>query len=559
MKISKPFFRFYIIMIFSTILIGCDKPQSKEDKVDILLSSWDTDDKPGIAVSIIKDGSAIYQKGYGLANLEYDIPISKSSVFHIASVSKQFTVFSILLLEKEGKLSLDDDIRKYIPKVPDFGETITLRHLASHTSGLRDQFSLLTLSGWHMDDVMTQKQILNLVYKQKALNSIPGTEFVYNNTGFILLAEIVTKVSGLKFTDYTQKYIFEPLGMTNSLFYDNYQGVVKNRVYSYHSGHYYKSIFKKSRLNFSYVGSTSLLTTVEDLSYWAMNFKTLKVGSEDIFNIMNKPATLNNGETTNFALGQFTGKYNGLNTIQHGGGDAGYRSFLIRFPDQDLSIIVLSNLASANPWDIAYDIAYIYLKDEFIPEKTQNEDIKEIDIPSEILDSYVGEYEMEAGIIIDISKVKNILSAKMKYPSEFFLEPQNDKVFYDYDNNVKIEFIDNGSDIINSLNITINGTTKLCQRLKPYNKTSIVKSEYIGSYFSDELETTYKVVLENNKLILRHYRLEDREMSLLNEDTFLLAPYSYYALKMIRDDKNNISGCTISSPRSKNIWFKKFE
>ena len=149
------------------------------ERVDEIFAPWDSNETPGAAVAIVKDGAIIYKKGYGLANMEYDIPISPTSVFHIASISKQFTVFSILLLEKQGKLSLDDDIRKYITEVPDFGKTITLRHLASHTSGLRDQWNLLSMAGWRMDDVITKEHVLKLVSKQKELNFNPGEEYIY--------------------------------------------------------------------------------------------------------------------------------------------------------------------------------------------------------------------------------------------------------------------------------------------------------------------------------------------------------------------------------------------
>ncbi|MGK0448825.1 MAG: CubicO group peptidase (beta-lactamase class C family), partial [Polaribacter sp.] len=246
----------------------------KHKQVDELFTVWDTDNTPGAAVAIVKNGVIIYKKGYGSANLEYDIPITPSTIFHIASVSKQFTVFSILLLEKQGKLSLDDDIRKYIPEVPDFGKTITLRHLASHTSGLRDQWNLMGMAGWRPDDVITKEHILKLVTNQKELNFEPGEEYTYCNTGFTLLAEVVARVSGESFAEYTEANIFQPLQMNNTLFYDDHEKIVKNRAYSYYSD---DTGFKKSVLSYANVGATSLFTTVEDLSLWAMNFNSQKI------------------------------------------------------------------------------------------------------------------------------------------------------------------------------------------------------------------------------------------------------------------------------------------
>lgn len=204
------------------------------ERVDELFFAWDRKDTPGASVAVAKDGEILYKKGYGMANLEYDIPIGPSTIFHIASVSKQFTVFSILLLEDWGLLSLDDDIRKHIPEVPDFGTTITLRHLASHTSGIRDQWNLLAMAGWRLDDVITKEHVLKLVSRQKDLNFEPGEEFLYCNTGFTLLAEVVARVSSQSFADFTRENIFEPLKMNNTLFYDDHEKIVKNRAYSYY-------------------------------------------------------------------------------------------------------------------------------------------------------------------------------------------------------------------------------------------------------------------------------------------------------------------------------------
>ena len=238
-------------------------------------------------------------------------------------------MFAILLLEKEGKLSIDDDIRKYIPEVPDFGKKITLRHLASHTSGLRDQWDLLVMAGWRMDDVITKAHIMKMVSRQKALNFNPGEEYLYCNTGFTLLAEVVSRVSGRTFAEFTKSNIFEPLLMSSTLFYDDHEKIVKGRAYSYKAD---SDGYKKSNLNYANVGATSLFTTAEDLGKWALNFASLKIGDQSIINKMNTPAILNNGKAIGYALGQSVGKYKGLNEIQHGGADAGYRSFLDRFP-----------------------------------------------------------------------------------------------------------------------------------------------------------------------------------------------------------------------------------
>jgi CubicO group peptidase (beta-lactamase class C family) len=336
------------------------------DQVDQLFTIWDSKVSPGAAVSVIQDGKIIYKNGYGMANLEYDISVEPSSVFHIASISKQFTAFSILLLESEGKLSLEDEIQKYIPEVPDFGKKITLRHLASHTSGMRDQWSLLQMAGWRMDDVITKEQVLKLVANQKELNFDPGEEYYYSNTGFTLLAEVVARVSGRTFAEFTQERIFEPLNMSNTLFYDDHEKIVKNRAYSYRG---LGEGFRKANLNYANVGATSLFTTVEDLSLWSMNFWNMTVGNEEIFKKLNTPHKLNNGEEFEGALGQFVVKYKGMDEIQHGGADAGYRAYITRFPEENFAVIVFSNDGNFNPVNMAHGIVDIYLKDKLKEEK----------------------------------------------------------------------------------------------------------------------------------------------------------------------------------------------
>jgi CubicO group peptidase (beta-lactamase class C family) len=385
-----------------TVEIIKPKATSPNEQVDEVFSPWDNNSTPGAAVAIVKDGSIIYKKGYGLANLEYDIPISTSSIFHIASISKQFTVFSILLLEKQGKLSLEDDIRKYIPEVPYFGKTITLRHLASHTSGLRDQWSLLEMAGWRMDDVITKEHILKLVSKQKELNFNPGDEYSFCNTGFTLLAEVVSRISEMSFAEFTKANIFEPLKMSHTLFYDDHEKIVKNRAYSYFVDN---TGTKKSILNYANVGATSLLTTVEDLSLWLTNFSNIKIGDSTIINKMNKLAVLNNGETFGGALGQFVGQYKGLNEIQHGGADAGYRSYLTRFPDENFSVIVLSNSAELNASSTAHKVVDIYLKDKLEKEAVKEGKSTKTDfvVSADILSTYVGNFELP-GFEIEITE-----------------------------------------------------------------------------------------------------------------------------------------------------------
>ncbi len=325
---------------------------------------------PGASVAVMKDGQIIFSKGYGYADLESDRPITPTTIFHVASVSKQFTAFAIAMLADQGKLSLDDDIRKYLPELHDFGYTITINHLVHHTSGLRDQWNLLMMAGWRLDDVITQKQIMRMVARQRELNFKPGEEFLYCNTGFTLMAEIVQRVTGQTLAEWTAANVFAPLEMKHTFFYDDHEKVVDNRAYSYYrNGNNNNIEYKKSVLSYATAGATSLFTTPEDLCAWAQNFETMKVGNPKVMKMMQEPFILNKGDTTDYAMGIAVGKYRGLRTINHSGGDAGFRSFLVRFPDENVNIAVASNYAAFGPAGMAYAEAEAVLGNKLEPDK----------------------------------------------------------------------------------------------------------------------------------------------------------------------------------------------
>jgi CubicO group peptidase (beta-lactamase class C family) len=549
---------FLLLLLSSTGIIQAqiEKAVMQNEQVDALFAAWDTKDTPGAAVAIVKDGAIVYKKGYGLANLEYDIPISPSSIFHIASISKQFTVFSILVLEKQGKLSLDDDIRKYIPEVPDFGMTITLRHLASHTSGLRDQWDLLSMAGWRKDDVITKEHILKLVSKQKELNFNPGDEYVYCNTGFTLLAEVVSRISDMSFSEFTEANIFEPLNMSNTLFYDDHEKIVKNRAYSYYSGF---GGYKKSVLNFANVGATSLFTTVEDLSLWSMNFSNMTVGDSSIINTMNTPAILNNGKSFGGALGQFVGEYKGLNEIQHGGADAGYRSHLIRFPDENFAVIVFSNSAEFNTNRMAHKVVDIYLKDKIKTvgkqEEAKEESISEaITVDKNIIATYVGDFELQPGFIIKISANDDQLFAQATGQSELSLNPISTTAYMIVGVEAKIEFIPNDGKNINAIKLHQGGQIMKARRVEAFDKTSMNLSDFTGEYYSEELSTTYYLTIVNDTLVAKHSRISDLSLNPAKNDMFT---GNFGQIQFIRDGNDAITGYKVSTGRVRNLYFEK--
>ncbi|MFC1640195.1 serine hydrolase domain-containing protein, partial [Gemmatimonadota bacterium] len=370
------------------------------ERIDQMFAAWDRPGSPGAAVAVVQDGELVHANGYGLAQLEYDIPIEPTTAFHMASVSKQFTAFAVAMLASEGRLSLDDDIRTYLPELYDYGDTITIRHLLYHTSGLRDQWSLLTMAGWRMDDVITRDQILRLVARQRGLNFTPGDEYLYTNTGFTLLAEIVERVTGLSFRQWTTENIFTPLGMENTHFHDDHQAIVPNRAYSYQ--HDPAGGYSKSVLSYANVGATSLFSTVEDLSRWTANFETGAVGGPDLIRLLRTRGVLNSGDSLDYAMGQAIGSYRGLLALYHAGADAGFRTYLLRFPHQRLSVAVLSNLGGIDAGALARQVAELYLEDQFVladngsAQSFEGSDSTALTGPSTLAE-YLGDYDLGPG------------------------------------------------------------------------------------------------------------------------------------------------------------------
>ncbi len=318
------------------------------DEVLACLQPFDHADRPGLSVAIAKGADVVFRWAGGLADLDHGLPITVDTPFHVASVSKQFTAFAIALLERDGRLDLNDDIRKHLPYVPDLGAPVTLAHLIRHTSGLRDQWSLLELTGVDLESHITQRQVLNLVTRQQGLNFAPGTRFAYCNTGYTLLAEVVRSVSGLTLRAFTQERIFKPLGMSNTFIYDDAAQIVPGRSLSYAPKH--DGGWRYIRLNYETWGATSLHTTASDLAIWGANFSRPKVGDMALIERITSPGRLEDGTAVPYGFGIQIGKRAGHACVYHGGSDAGFRATITHFTDDDLTITVLAN----TPLEVAH-------------------------------------------------------------------------------------------------------------------------------------------------------------------------------------------------------------
>lgn len=375
---------------------------AEDQDVDNIFAEWDMQ-APGAALGIVEDGKLVYAKGYGIADLEHDLPITPSSVFYIGSVSKQFVTFCVLLLEEQGKLNLDDKIQKYLPDFPEYGAPLTIRHFIHHTSGVRDYLTLMYLKGRDYLDNSDVDEVYELIKNQKELNFTPGEKYLYSNSCYFMLAMIIEKASGRTIKEFAAKNIFGPLGMEHTQFYDNNLDLVKNRVFSYRK----KSNgigFDNLIMRFDLVGSGGVYSSIEDLYLWDQNFyhNILGKGGQDIINKMHKEGVLNNGESAGYAFALHNDTYKGLRTVHHAGSLAGYRAQLLRFPDEKFSVIILANRADANPSGKAYQVADILLKDklketkqgkrESEPEEEEISRTQEFDLSNIDLKAYVGEF-----------------------------------------------------------------------------------------------------------------------------------------------------------------------
>jgi len=353
----------FVASLALTLLAG--PPAFSQDrlqpKVDQIFAAYDKPNSPGCAVGVIRDGNFIYRKGYGMGSLELGAPLSSQSVFYMASVSKQFTAASVVLAAEQGLLTLDDDVRKYIPELPDYGHVITLRQMLHHTSGFRDFETLMFLSGRDLADVQSKEEMLDLIRRQKGLNNVPGDEWIYSNTNYFLLGEVMKRATKKSLAEFADANIFRPLGMAHTRFYDDHTVVVPGRVAAYDPGSDGKFLVGWST-NFDTVGPGGLMSSVDDMLLWDRNFYRNKLGKGTLLKEMQTRGALNNGNETDYGLGLELGTHRGLPTVGHDGALFGYRTGILRFPEQRFTVLCLCNLSSADPSALVRKVADVYLE-----------------------------------------------------------------------------------------------------------------------------------------------------------------------------------------------------
>lgn len=527
-----------------------------EKEIDHLLSQYKKKE-PGIAIGIIEQNKLVLQKQIGLANIEHQIPITDKTSFHVASVSKQFTAFAILQLEDQGQLSLDDDIRKYLPEMHAFEKTITIKNLLNHTSGIKDQWNLLRLSGWRLNDFIDHKQVLNILFNQTSLNFEPNEKFMYSNSGYTLLAEIVSRVSKMPFSAYTKKNIFIPLEMHHTQFVDQKGQIINNKSSSYYKEgeNYVEDVFNNTS-----VGATNLSTTVEDLSKWAINFNTKKVGSHPIFKKMNTQEKLKNGKLNGYAYGQFMNTYKGVKRIEHSGQDASYQAYLARFPDLNISLIFMNNNSEIDGGKLARQLTDICLSG-YVEQNQNNSSSKSL-------------LTHEKPIVKKVSELKpfegHYWNEEDKYSRQ--IKIQNDTLYYIRNDKDKTALIPVGENKFemnleeyvgvsfkaNQMIVTLDdGYQIVLDSYTPANHNSNTLKEFKGSYYSPELNTYYTLSINENKLTANHYRLGDFKLKAIKNDYFIGSKGSFRKVVFLRNESGKITGFNVSGSRAKNVLFNK--
>jgi CubicO group peptidase (beta-lactamase class C family) len=532
-----------------------DSPSDGDYRVDRWFGTWDKPTSPGCALAVMKDGRIVYKRGYGMADLDHDVKITTTTVFHVASMSKQFTAAAVLMLAQEGKLSLDDPAKNFVPELPDFGAPITLRHLLHHTSGLRDQWELLSLAGWrYSQDLITDADVLAVVSRQRTLNFPPGSEFLYSNTGFTLLAQVVKHVSGETLRDFAATRLFEPLGMVRTHFRDDHAEIVKDIAYGYE---WIGDRLEMSVPNFDTVGATSLLTTVEDLALWDENFYTAKVGGESIIKQLQEKGYLDDGTQINYAAGLNISTYRGLNIVEHAGRDAGYRVTMMRFPDQHFSVAILCNFASIDPERLARRIAEVYLAADLGP----------AEVPAAAAVSFQPSPDRLAalsGVYVDSADGDRILRLHVEdgrlrggpiVGRGYALEALDDSRFRYVGSPIELDFQGdkNGAPIGLTSHAT-GGKPHPFVRASPYEPTLAQLQEFAGIFRSDEIEIPYEVVVNDDHLVTRSLKQKGEAWLPLAPDLFVGGDSR---VRFTRDAQGRISGALLNTERTRNFRFER--
>ena len=534
-----------LLLIVSVSICIAATSQSWQDtvaKIEKIFARYKPD-KPGTELAISRNGKIIFSKAWGMADLEHNVPLTTESITEAGSVSKQFTAAAILLLEQQGKLSLDDDVRKYVPELKDYGQSITLGHMMQHKSGLKDWGAIAGIAGWpRSTKTYNNNDALYIISNQKTLNHKPGDEYLYSNSNYNLFAIIVERVSGMSLAEFTRKNIFEPAGMKYTSWRDDYKRIVRNRAIAYSrsgNGH-------QTNMPNEYVyGNGGLLTTAEDLVTWCNYYLNGKLGIPSLLNKQIATTPFNNGVMHRYAAGLFVGTYLGWKYYSHDGATAGYRSNLDVFPELGLSIAWLSNTAEfdSDTVNVADAITELFVPVK-VPDPIQPQP-RAMTPSIEKLKSYTGWYRNSrtgGGVRLSVQNDKLYASQGGQ------LTPISDEIFASGNNRIVIRqkgllFITGSKD---SINFTSVEEAKLDEK---------AMSEYTGEYYSEEAEAKFHVLIKNGKIFIQQKPKTELPLSPTYKDGFESPAGVIY----FERENGKIISFKVSVGRARNVEFKKIK
>lgn len=534
-------------------------------RIDRVFKAYDKPDVPGCALGVFRDGKIAYARGYGFADLERHVPITPATLFDVGSTSKQFAAASVILLAEEGKLSLGDDIRKYIPELPDYGTPITIDNLLRHTSGLRDYDGLLDLAGHGLEEVTTDSQALALVASQRHLNFPTGTRYSYSNTGYFLMSVVVQRVTGKSLTDFAHERIFLPLGMTHTRYRNKAAMLIPGRALGYAPDD--KAGFRNSMSNWEETGDGSVHISVDDALKWDENFyhPRVAVGGAALVAQLQQRGTLNNGDTINYARGLSVDHYRGLRRVEHGGAWIGYRAAFNRFPDKHTSVVIFCNSDAIEPGSLADQVTDIVLGGSFLEKREPSEATTRTASvrttagrlsPDQVVGSY---YVAENDELWRIMKRDGALVLRLSGQS-FPLAPNGPSTFAVTGFPGNVEFLLGGNGAVRALQLRAGSDTlPEAVRFTPAVVAPDGLQEYAGSYYSPELDVTWLVAMAKGQLVFRNPKSAapvdiGRELEPAMPDVFDVGGGSAL-IRFTRDQSGRVTGFGLSASRMRNIRF----
>jgi CubicO group peptidase (beta-lactamase class C family) len=536
-----------------------------EALADQLLSIYDKEDAPGVVVSVWRDGETIFSKGYGMADLTWDIPFEVETPSNIGSTSKQFTAFAVMLLVEEGKLSLDDDVRDHIPELPDFGETVTVRNLLSHTTGYREIFNLMLMTGRRIDhgDWVDRSEFIPVVQGQPALQNSPGAEFNYNNTAFGLAALIVERISEQTFPEYMEERVFGPLGMTGTQVRPSREHVIKGRAEGYTpdgDGNF----LVLGDLGGS-IGAGGIYATVGDLQKWVENFSKADVGTPAIFKEMMTRNILTTGDTSGYGLGLFIDEQRGLQRVHHGGADVAHRSQLAYYPEISAGITTQSNRADFDG-SISFRLAEAFFEDAMEAEEEEEEGVEAaFDASSydpEAFDDLAGRYALDAApnFILKFFREEGTFYTQATGQDQVEIVPTSDSTFTLLVVDASITFHRNDDGAVDALTLHQGGdqrATRLAGDAPEEWAPTLEELEaFTGRFFSEELETFYTVKIEEEGLVLEHKRSEPANLTAGDEGVF---NGGNFEVSFERDRNGVVIAFYLSNDRTRDVRFERLK